>query len=264
MNRGFVILAVDAGGTDYIRCARILAKSIRKVMPNESITLVTDTECADKVFDYVKPLPYGDLAPDSKWKLINDWQIYEASPYEYTIKLEADMIIPCSIEYWWDVLCKRELVVSSAIRNFKGEISDCRVYRRFIDDNSLPDAYNAITYFKKSDVARRFFEIVRDVFEHWPDYRSIMKCSSQEEATTDWAYAIACHLIGIEQTMMPTFTEMSMVHMKQFVNGLPNEDWTKILVTETTPVLRLNSYIQSYPFHYHLKSFSDIMESTHG
>ena len=36
-------------------------------------------------------LPYGDQAPDSDWKLVNDWQVYEASPYEYTIKLEADM-----------------------------------------------------------------------------------------------------------------------------------------------------------------------------
>ena len=264
MSRGFVILAVDAGGTDYVKCARILANSIRRVMPNESITLITDAECDDKAFNYVLPLPYGDLAPDSKWKLINDWQVYEASPYEYTIKLEADMVIPCSIEYWWDVLCERDLVVSSTIRNFKGEISDCRVYRRFVDDNALPDAYNAITYFKKSEVARQFFVIVRDVFEHWADYRAVMKCSSQEEASTDWAYAIACHILGVEQTMMPTFTEMSMVHMKQFVNGLPNEDWSKILVTETFPSLRLNSYTQLYPFHYHLKAFSAIMENAHG
>ena len=264
MSRGFVILAVDAGGTDYVKCARALAKSIRKTMPNESITLITDAVCDDKLFDHILPLPYGDLAPKSKWKLINDWQVYEASPYEYTIKLEADMIIPRSIEYWWDVLHHRDLVVSSTIRNYKGEISDSRFYRRFIDDNKLPDAYNAITYFKKSDVAKRFFDVVRDVFEHWVDYRAILKCKPQEEVTTDWAYAIACHIMGTEYTMMPMFTDMSMVHMKQFINGLPHEDWTKIVITETIPVLRLNSYVQNHPFHYHLKSFADIMDKTHG
>ena len=257
MNRGFVILAVDVDGTDYVKCAEILANSIHQHMPMESVTLVTDKKYYGSSFNQVLSLPYGDLDPKSSWKLINDWQIYEASPYTHTIKLEADMILPRSIEYWWDVLCTRDLVVSSTIRNFKGEISDCRVYRRFIDDNALPDAYNALTYFKKSDVARQFFEIVRDVFENWEQYRSVMKCSSQEEVSTDWAYAIACHLMGPEQTMLPTFTDMSMVHMKQYVNGLPHDDWTKVLVTEFTPVLRVNSYVQSYPFHYHLKSFSD-------
>jgi len=263
MTRGFVILAVDADGTDYMKCARTLAKSIRTCMPKESITLISDHAESDEMFDNVVPLPYGDLAPKSTWKLINDWQVYEASPYDHTIKLEADMIIPQSIEYWWDVLCARDLVVSSVIRNFKGEISDCRVYRRFIYDNKLPDAYNSITYFKKSDVAKQFFEIVRDIFENWADYRALMKCSSQEEATTDWVYAIACHIMGMEKTMLPTFTEMSMVHMKQYVNGLPHEDWTKVLVTEFRP-MRVNSYVQSYPFHYHLKSFSDTISDAYG
>ena len=260
MNRGFVILAVNTPDTDYLKCAQTLAKSIHEVMPDESVTLITDTKYTDPLFDHVVALPYGDLAPDSKWKLINDWQVYEASPYEHTIKLEADMIIPRSIEYWWGVLSQRDLVISSTIRNFRGEISDCRFYRHFIDDNSLPDAYNAITYFKKSDVAKKFFEVVRDVFDHWADYRATLKCSPHEEVTTDWAYALACHIMGPEQTMLP-FTDMSMVHMKQFINELSSEDWAKVLITENNP-LRVNSHVQTYPFHYHLQSFT--MENLYG
>ena len=74
----------------------------------------------------VIPLPYGDQAPDSDWKLVNDWQVYEASPYEYTIKLEADIYVPKSIDYWWDILKERDLVVSTTIRNFKQNISPVR------------------------------------------------------------------------------------------------------------------------------------------
>jgi hypothetical protein len=203
-------------------------------------------------------LPYGDQAPDTNWKLQNDWKLYEASPYEETNKFAADMYIPRNIDHWWDVLSQQDVVVSSHIRNFKQEISDVRMYRRFIDDNNLPDAYNAITYFKKSDTAKHFFGIVKDVFENWNEYKAILKCNPQEIATTDWAYSIACHIIGIEKTMLPTFTEMSMVHMKQYINGTATENWTDTFIYECLPnQIRIQTIPQQYPFHYHIKNFCD-------
>jgi hypothetical protein len=252
MTKGFVIMAQNTANVKYTHCAKALEKSIKRVMPDSNVTVVTTSM-----------LPYGDLAPKGDWKLINDWQVYEASPYDETIKLEADMYLPRSIEHWWDVLSQKDIVVCNSIRNFKQEISDVRVYRRFIDDNNLPNAYNAITYFKKSDTAKQFFDIVRNVFENWKEYKDILKCNPDEPVTTDWAYAIACHIIGIEKTMLPNFTEMSMVHMKQFINGTPTENWTDTFVYECLPnQIRIQTVPQCYPFHYHIKNFSDkILES---
>ena len=84
-----------------------------------------------------------------------------------------------------------------------------------------------------------------------------------ELATTDWAYAIACHIMGVENTMMPTFTEMTMVHMKQYINEIPTENWTDTFVYECLPDhIRIQTIPQRYPLHYHIKSFSDkILES---
>jgi len=244
MTRGFVIMAQ---GDDYVKCANTLKASIKRVMPKANVTIVT-----------TEMLPYGDQAPNTNWKLQNDWQVYEASPYDETIKLEADMYIPRNINHWWEVLSQQDVVVSSLIRNFKQEISDVRMYRRFIDDNNLPDAYNAITYFKKSDTAKHFFEIVKDVFENWNEYKAMLKCNPQEIATTDWAYSIACHIIGIEKTMLPTFTEMSMIHMKQYINGTATENWTDTFVYECLPnQIRVQTIPQQYPFHYHIKNFCD-------
>jgi hypothetical protein len=247
MTRGFVIMAQNTEKTDYVKCAEALKLSIKQVMPNASVTIIT-----------TDMLPYGDQAPDSDWKLINDWQVYEASPYDETIKLEADMFIPRSIEHWFDILSINDVTLCTTIRNYKGEISNTRVYRKFIDDNNLPDIYNAITYFKKSETAERFYGIVRDVFENWEEYKSILKCNPAEEATTDWVYAIASHIIGVEKTTLPNFNELSMTHMKQFVLGIATENWTDTLVYELLPdVLRVHTYSQEYPFHYHSKSFSD-------
>jgi hypothetical protein len=245
-------MAQNTANVKYTHCAKVLEKSIKRVMPDANVTIITTSM-----------LPHGDLAPKGDWKLANDWQVYEASPYDETIKLEADMYIPRSIEHWWDVLSQKDVVVCNTIRNFKQEISDVRVYRRFIDDNNLPDAYNAITYFKKSDTAKQFFDIVRNVFENWDEYKAILKCNPDELVTTDWAYAIACHIMGVENTMLPSFTEMSMVHMKSFINGTPTENWTDTFVYECLPnQIRIQTVPQYYPFHYHIKTFSDkILES---
>lgn len=247
MNKGFVIMAQDTEKTSYTKCAKTLRKSILRVMPNANVTIIT-----------TDMLPYGDLAPNSDWKLINDWQVYEASPYDYTIKLEADMYIPRNIDHWWDVLKDRDVVVSQTIRNFKQEISDVRVYRRFIDENNLPDVYNAITYFKKSDTAKYFFYLVKEIFNNWSEYKKILKCSPNEVVTTDWVYAIASHILGVEKTTLPTFNEMSMVHMKQFINNHPTENWTDTFIYECLPdQIRIQTIPQVYPLHYHVKTFCD-------
>jgi hypothetical protein len=240
MTRGFVIMAQNSSEVDYLSCAKALEASIKKVMPNENVSIITEGEPG----------------------FSTDWQVYNQSPYDYTIKLEADMFIPKDISYWWDVLEPHDVIVSSKIRNFKQEVSDIKMYRKFIVDNKLPDVYNAITYFKKSETADRFYKIVRDVFENWEQYKSILKCESEEQATTDWAYSIACHIIGVEKTTLPTFDDMTMIHMKQYINNTLLEDWTTEFVYELDDDgLRINTIRQNYPFHYHVKKFSEVLNA---
>lgn len=265
MSKGFVILAQDVEGKNtYQKCAEVLARSIRNVMPDANISLITSNNVEKSLWDKVIPLPYGDLDLDAEWKLSNEWQIYEASPYDETIKLEADIFIPRSIEHWWDVLIKQEIAVCSTIRDFKGQVSDIKAYRRFIYDNKLPDTYNAITYFKKSNTAKQFYDIVRDVFENWNKYKTILKCNKDEQATADWAYALASHIIGPEKTLMPMFKEFSMVHMKQFIIGGSTENWTDTFIYEIVDKkLRIHTCPQLYPVHYHVKNFSEKLSKSY-
>ena len=126
MTRGFVIMAQNTEKTDYVKCAKVLELSIKRVMPDANVTIIT-----------TDMLPYGDQAPDSDWKLNNDWQVYDASPYDETIKLEADMFIPRDISHWFDILSVKDVVICTKIRNYKGSLSDVKVYRKFNDDNNL-------------------------------------------------------------------------------------------------------------------------------
>ena len=186
MDKGFVIIAQNTDLVNYVQCAEQLAESIMRVMPNAKVSLLSDDETNCKAFHKVIPLPYGDQAPDSDWKLINDWQVYEASPYKHTIKLEADMYMPSSVDYWWDILKERDLVVSTNIRDFKQNISHMRTYRRVIDDSELPEEYNGITYCKKSKIAEKLLDIVKHDFKNWSEIRDTLKCNTDETETTEW------------------------------------------------------------------------------
>ena len=168
---GYLIVASNNNTIDYIQCARVLAKSIKLNMPSAKVCLLTDNIIEDNIFDYVKKFPHGDIST-SEWKLNNDWQIFEASPFRETIKLEADMIVTNDISHWWTMLRHRDVVISTGCRDFKNNISENRYYRKIFDLNNLPDVYNAITYWRLSKQARDFFNLVRNIFEYWEDYKT--------------------------------------------------------------------------------------------
>lgn len=261
MNRGFLIVAQNTQTVDYIKCATVLAASIKRAMPGESITLLTDTQIRSPVFDNIVQFPYGDRCIGSNWKLANDWQVYSATPYEYTIKLEADMYVPRSITHWWEMFKNTDMAICTTIRNYKNEISTNRYYRKIFDQNNLPDVYNAITYFKKSNTAEQFYILVKDIFENWNEWIKEIKCNAGERATTDVVYAMAAKIIGIDKTILPWFNQMSIIHMKKMINECHAENWTEELLYEiNSDSIRINTIPQMYPFHYHVKSFAPVIE----
>ena len=232
--RGYLIPAV---GKVYEACANRLADSIRQFHPNANITILTRDQ-----------LPHGDLGGYA-----NDWQVFRASPYRQTIKLEADMLIAGPIEHWWTMFEHRDLVVSTGCRDFYGNFATSRYYRKFIDDNHLPDVYNAITYWRLSKTAQEFFDLVRNIFEHWADYKQLVKFP-EDTPSTDFVYAMAAQIIGPELVTMPFATYPNIVHMKRHVIGTNTNNWTQELVWELDP-LRIQTVTQWGAFHYNIKDW---------
>jgi hypothetical protein len=258
--RGYLIVADNTQDTDYVDCALALARSIKLHTPDARICLVTSNDVNNDIFDYVVPWPYGDQAPGSNWKLKNDWQVFYASPFRQTIKIEADMIIPHSIEHWWTMLEKRDVVISTGARNYLNEYTDSRHYRKIFDVNNLPDVYNAITYWRLSQTAQDFFNLVKDIFNNWHTVKKTIKGGNTDPGTTDVVYAIASRIMGVENVTLPNTTYPSMIHMKKEINFLEDEDWTKEMVYELNKSnIRINTVEQMYPFHYQVKDFSKIL-----
>jgi hypothetical protein len=193
-------------------------------------------------------LPYGDQGG-----FANDWQCFAASPYRQTIKLEADMICAGPIDHWWTLFEKRDVVVSQGCRTFYDQPAESRFYRKIFDENSLPDVYNAITYWRVSQTAKEFFALVRSIFENWTEYRRLLKFPDNGP-TTDVVYAMAAVIMGEEQVTLPKGLSPTIVHMKRYINPIQGNDWTKELVWELDP-LRINTVAQWGLVHYHVKEW---------
>jgi len=104
MDKGFCILAQNNSSTDYVRQAYALALSIHKFNNDQKVTIITNDIVPEKyksVFDQIVPIPWTDQAEGKDWKIENRWKVYHASPYEYTIVMDADMIVTHNIEHWW-------------------------------------------------------------------------------------------------------------------------------------------------------------------
>ena len=194
-------------------------------------------------------LPHGDLGG---WA--NDWQMFAVSPYRQTIKLEADMIAAGPIDHWWTLFELRDVVISLGCRTYRDEPASSKFYRKCFDANSLPDVYNAITYWRLSPTAKEFFDLVRAIFEHWPEYKKLLKFA-EDSASTDVVYAMAAQIMGPDRVTLPAGLGPSVVHMKRHINNLQGEDWTQELIWESDP-FRINTIAQWGFVHYHRKEWT--------
>jgi len=234
--RGYLIPAI---GNKYVACAERLRDSILAWHPTAHITIVTQDM-----------LPHGDLGG-----FANDWQCHGLSPYRQTIKLEADMLCASPVDHLWTTFEHRDVVISQGCRDIYDQPSAVRFYRQIFDANNLPDVYNAITYWRVSKTATEFFQLVRSIFEHWADYRTLLKFPD-EQASTDVVYAIAAQIMGVDVVTLPKNIGPQIVHMKKHIQPIEHTDWAKELVWEhTNPGLRINTVAQWGFVHYYVKDW---------
>lgn len=232
--RGYLI---PAWGATYLTCAERLRDSILEWHPDANITIMTD-------------LPYGDQGGYA-----NDWQVFGASPYRQTIKLEADMWCASPIDHWWTLFENRDVVISCGARDYYDRVTAVRHYRQVFDANDLPDVYNAITYWRLSPGAQKFFGLVREIFSNWHDYRRLLRFS-EDQPSTDVVYAMVAVILGVDQVTLPPGLGPTIVHMKSHIAGTQHPDWTQDLIWEfTDPGLRINTVAQWGLVHYHHKDW---------
>jgi hypothetical protein len=255
--QGFLTLACNTSKCDYLELAYVQAMSIKVVMPTALYAVAVDAETESRitsrqrqVFDYVVQVDKTD------WPMSQEPVLFWKTPFKETIKLESDLLFTRNINHWWTALRLRNVVLSTNCRNIEDQVVVDREYRKFWQDNDLPNVYNGMMYFRYTKEAVDFFMLARQLFDNYEYLRDnvLLNCR-EEKPSTDVIYSLAAKIIGIENCTIPSLDFFNFVHMKPHIQGWAGTtEWCDVAVSEVDPpVIRINNLNQYNPVHYHVK-----------
>jgi hypothetical protein len=256
MSKGFVLLAE---GTDYVKQAALCAMSLKSSGNKYPITLLTCDSVPKKykhLFENILDIPWYEKT-DSVFKTENRWKIYHASPYEQTIVLDTDVLVLQDLEFWWNFLERYDLYYIDKVYTYRKEKVIDRYYRKTFIANNLPNLYNGIHYFRKSDLAHEFYKWVELVSNNWElFYGQYCKEHYPKQPSMDVTVAIVTKILDLDNDITnKQYPYPYFVHMKPRIQGWVKDvpsSWQKKVGTYLTDDLKLKigNHLQDTIFHY--------------
>ena len=258
--QGWLVVAQNSSTVDYADLAYTLALSIRATQSVKLVCLVTDQATLDAMSDKQRAAFYHiallDNPADNAFE--NDWQIWGLSPFKETIKVEADCVVPISLDYMWNYLRNRDVAIAVGAMDHRGQRYTGDKYRSFYAANYLPDVYNGLTYWRYTRTSAEFFTLLKTLTLNWPTVVEQYKFMPRE-LSTDTLYAVAAQIFGEERVTLP---DWSWTHMKPAVLDLPETAaWQDTMMASVNQQgVFIGGYRQSNVLHYHTKDAAFITE----
>lgn len=259
---GFLTFAQNSE-VNYLELAYLQAQNIKATQKQNQYAVIVDSDTAKeisdqhrKVFDHIIELPQ-DFARDKSWKLDNEWQAMNLTPFKETIKLESDLLFTRDIGHWIPAMRLRDVCLSYHCRDYQGNIIDKSPYRKIFAANDLPDVYNGMMYFRYSQTAVDFFKLAKKFYTNWQVVQQELALCDQYP-TTDVVYALTAKIIGVEKCTIPTLDWFNFTHMKSQIQGWSDrQPWTDYVnIERSDEMIRINNLNQYGPVHYYEKDFA--------
>ena len=217
-NTGVVVVAQNNAQDNYVEQASLLAMSLKVTNPTLPISVITNDKVPQEythLFDNIIPIPYGDDASDSDWKIENRWKIYHCTPYENTIVMDTDMIVLQDISSWIEFASNYTMYFTSNVYTYRGEKVTDDFYRKVFTENDLPNLYSGLHFFKKSEFAHEFYKWIELVTNNWElFYGQYAKEYYPGRFSMDVTVAIVSKILDCDDDItnsiakFPTFTHM--------------------------------------------------------
>ena len=214
LKRGFLLIAFNNSEMDYIKMACCCALTIKSHLKYNHITLVTEStnwlkkilsdKEIEKIFDNIiivdipnqKNIRTHYDSPWTKFKapFLNNKRAnaYEISPYEETILLDVDYLVMDNMfDLVWDNT-EDFLINKNAInlRNKKFHEKEIR-----LSESGIPMYWATIIYFKKSELAKRIFDLTIFIKDNYLFYKHLYKFPGSL-FRNDYVFSIAIHIIS--------------------------------------------------------------------
>ena len=256
-SKGFLIYAE---GEEYVKQAYLCAMSVCASHNDYPVSLVTCDTVPEEyswIFDKIIDIPWYE-ATDSRFKTEHRWKLYHATPYDQTIVLDSDVLVLDDLLYFWEFLDNYNLYFPSNVFSYRNTLVDeaTNPYRAAFRENSLPNFYNAVHYFRKGSLAHEFYAWVELVTKNWElFYGNFCKEHFPREPSMDITTAIVSRILDIDDDISnKIYSAPYITHMKPALQNweYATETWQAKVGVYLTDFLQLKigNHLQSGVFHY--------------
>ena len=211
MSRGIIIFAQNNEYINYAEQACACAGYARKNLSLfDEICLITNTETLksnkkliNKYFDNV--IVSDSFQPDNirlfkdtsdkleyaSFKNMGRSEVYDLSPYDETLVIDADYFIMNDIlDQVWE--SNNDVMINCKYRDASGRHKENIEY---LDNFSIPMYWATVFYFKKSDFAENLFTLISHIKYNYKYYYYLYNCSGVLYRN-DFAFSMALHILN--------------------------------------------------------------------
>jgi len=150
ISKGIITIAI---GKKYIKQSKYLARSCILNANNTKRAVVTDSPDSLKSF-YDIVIPWDNKVDPFSLKT----RIYEFSPFEYSLFIDADSLVYDSIDEYWSYLNENSYVYEGKLLKEGNWYFNIKEICRIINVEWIPKFNSGMILFKKCDEAKQIFD----------------------------------------------------------------------------------------------------------
>jgi hypothetical protein len=252
MMRGVVIFAYNSGEIDYQAMARWSAGRIKRHLGLPT-TLITDSvpEYASEFEDIIITAAesggtrhFADIGHNVTWFNGNRMDVYNLSPYDETLVLDADYVV-CSdqlnllFDLPQDFLAPIAAYDTTGIRTFDD--------LNWFGSHCMPMAWATVMRFRRSLLSKSVFEMMSMIRDNWQHYRNLYGIA-KSTYRNDHALSIALNTLHGHQGRWPSIPWAMASVVPEHTLVQVNDDQFRITYTTSNSRLR-HIVIAGQDFH---------------
>ncbi len=227
MNRGIVIIAHNNRDIDYSLMS-IISGGLAKKHLNLPVSLITDQSTVDwmktsdtfdkasQVFENIKII---DRPVSDNTRRLNDGQefktvpflnstrskVWDLTPYDETLLIDSDYLIFSDLlnQYWH---LADNVLIGKAMNDVQGQ--RIGFLDKTVSDVGVHLYWATTVMFKKNKESKLFFDLVKQVEEHYDVFADLYRFSSKQ-FRNDIAFSVAKHILdGFETTLTQSLPDI--------------------------------------------------------
>lgn len=197
MTTGAVIMAFNNESVDYVKLAAWSAHNIKRHL-GIPVCLITNEDKVPSGFDRVVHTQvvsehqryFEDLNQSVTWHNVNRADVYDLSPWDQTLLLDADYVVAsdqlrCVLDSKQEFLCHdRAYGIGKCIDDLN-YFGDCR----------MPMWWATVIMFRRGHVSRMIFDCMKMIKNHWRHYLDLYNIH-RGTYRNDYAVSIALNIMS--------------------------------------------------------------------